>query len=218
MKKHLTLSVLGGLILVLLAGACSPAVIETATPTAAGATVVPSDTAAVTLPVEAVTGTPATATPGGTVTPPVPAEVCGFCVDTTSQVVLIAPGSATFQVEPISADATALPAPGITCNNVETVGDKQVLLCGGPQNLSFKLKLCDSANNCSETQVNLPACPLGTQVPNGTATETVTVTGSPTGAVTVTGTPAAGGGTVTITPTAPAGATTTPTASVTPTP
>jgi hypothetical protein len=95
--------------------------------------------------------------PSGTQQAPLLQQVAGFCVEGTSQVVLIAPQSASFEVSMLSAAATALPEPGVQCDSVKNVADSQVLLCGGPQNISFNLELCEGSN-CRLTQINLPAC------------------------------------------------------------
>jgi hypothetical protein len=146
-------------------------------------------TATVTGTVTAGTGT-VTVTPGGT--PSVLLlQVCGFCVQGVSHVLLTAPEAATFEVV-LSQGATALPAPGIVCDSVEVVQGKQVLLCSGPAQVSFQLRVCNGGT-CNDTRVNLPACPLSGQA-TGTATMTaaVTRTATPGGASTSTRTPSTG--------------------------
>jgi hypothetical protein len=211
MKTNTRFFSLVALLVVLLSSACAGNVTGTPTPTPDGSDETPSavvegtSTVTATAGDETVTpdGTAGTATPDGTQQAPVLIQVGEFCVESFSHVVLTAPLTASFEVV-MFANTTPLPAPGVECDSVKNVADRQILLCGGPQDISFNLELCEGTN-CAETRVNLPACSPTTPQATATVPATGTATGSPTATVTPaagssTGTPTAGA-TMTVTPT-----------------
>jgi hypothetical protein len=215
MKTNTRFFSLVALLVVLLSSACAGNV--TGTPTPDGSDETPSAVVGGTSTVTATAGdetvTPdgmaETATPDGTQQAPVLIQVGEFCVESFSHVVLTAPLTASFEVV-MFANTTPLPAPGVECDSVKNVADRQILLCGGQQDISFNLELCEGTN-CTETRVNLPACSMTT--PQGTATAPATGTAT----VTISPTVAGGGATGTSTA-APGSGTNTPTMTVTPTP
>lgn len=204
MKTNRQLFLLVTVFLVLSLAACgTPA---TSTPTAVPPTDLPSETETPTMEVTVTeTETPMPTATIETLTPTatgpagvVPVElVCWFCVQQVPHVIVTLPGSATFQVP---ASAT-----GVECNSVETVDDKQIVLCQGPKqsgNVSFDLSVC-SNGNCSDRHLTTIDC-SATAMPTETFTPSVTPTliGTVTpGAATQTPTQGTTGATATLTPT-----------------
>ncbi len=135
----------------------------------------------------AATGETATPTPTG-VAGTVPVQlICWFCIQQVPHVMVAMPQSATFKVASSSS---------VTCNNVEMVGDQQLVLCQGPKqsgSVSFDLNVC-SNGNCSDRHLAAVDC-SATAVPTETSTVTPTTTGTvtPAGSV-VTKTPTKGAG------------------------
>jgi hypothetical protein len=130
-----------------------------------------------------------TATAGGpTATGPasvIPVElICWFCVQQVPHVIVAIPEKATVEVLTSSS--------GVTCDSVERVEGKQLVLCRGPKqsgSIAFDLKVC-ADGNCSERHVVAIDC-SATAVP--TPTDTPTLTPTPTATSTPTAT---AGGTV----------------------
>ncbi len=182
MKSTSRLFLLGALTLVLLTAACagqqvSPTSTAQATSTAATetptATVSPTDTT--------------TATRNTTLTPGIPITgltvslVCQFCIDGASHALVAMPAAATFTLlTPTATVSTTNVA--TSCNTVEKLNDKQVVLCLGPSNTLITLNVC--AGNCQQFTVRLQTCP-----PVPVATFTRTPTSTPTASVTPTLTP-----------------------------
>ncbi len=191
----------------LLAACGTPA---TSTPTGVPPTEFPSETPTMVdvmvteTPTETETPVPTATIETPTPTPTGPAGVvpvqlvCWFCVQQVPHVIVTLPGTATFEVLASSA--------GVECKTVETVDDKQIVLCQGPKqsgNVSFDLMVC-SNGNCSDRHIVTVDCaatamPSATSIFTPTVTSTLVGTTTP-GAVTQTPTTAAGAATFTLTP------------------
>ncbi len=141
----------------------------------------------------------ATATPTPGTQPVSLTELCFFCVEGVSFNGVAIPTGATFEV---------VGAPtGVSCKSVDEAGNKQVVLCRGPEQTTFQLKVC-SGGGCTEYPLTLLSCtasPADTLTPTPTLTLTLTPT--------TTLTPEAG--TPTLTPQADT-STSTPTSTPTP--
>ncbi|HKY53428.1 MAG TPA: CHRD domain-containing protein, partial [Anaerolineales bacterium] len=126
------------------------------------------------------------------------------------------------------------------CRVIDRFRDKKLVLCRAEENTTITLNVCLDDNNCTEVQLTLQSCALGTGTPTATATTTLvttstaTATLTPPAPVTATGTatsatstatstvsPATGTPTPTVvtnTPGATETNTATPTSTATPTP
>ena len=101
------------------------------------------------------------------------------------------------------------------CRVVDRFRDKKLVLCRAEENTTITLNVCLDDNTCTEVQLILQSCTLGTGTPSpiATATQTTTATGT---AVTftpvpITATVTSTTATATFTPVAPATGTPTPT-------
>ncbi len=202
MKKISRLFLFGALMLMLLTAACAgqqglPTATAQATSTA---TTTETPTATVS-PTSTTTPTPTT-----TLTPGTPAVslVCQFCIDTAAHAILAIPAAATFTI--------LTPNASTACNTVETLNDKQVVLCQAPSNTLITLNVC-AGSNCREFPVRLQTCP-----PLPVTTFTRTPTPTPTPSTTPTFTPPVSSPTSPTSTSTVGGPTSTPTVSPTPTP
>jgi hypothetical protein len=88
-------------------------------------------------------------TGGGT-----PTQLCQFCMDGVAHALIAMPDTSVFTV---AAGADGKPA--ATCNSVETLNGKQVVLCYAATPASFHMNVCASGGACSDFVVTLQACP-----------------------------------------------------------
>jgi hypothetical protein len=113
-------------------------------------------------------GTPADQTQAAPVTtggPPV--QLCQFCMEGVAHAIVSIAETSTFSV-PAAADGT----PAATCNSVETLNGRQVVLCYATTPATFRLNVCASDGSCSDFLVSLQSCPNAqpaTRKPNPTA-------------------------------------------------
>ena len=76
---------------------------------------------------------------------------CQFCVGEETHAVLIFPDSAYFDVDSSS------PA---SCLTADVVNGRRILICRGPQSISFNLSICSDPSNCLQFPVALQPCDL----------------------------------------------------------
>lgn len=101
----------------------------------------------------------ASATPGSlSVAPLIPitgengvSMQCQFCVGEETHAILTFPEYAYFDVEQS--------AP-VTCLTADIVNGRRVVICRGPQSVSFNLKICSDSSNCLQFPVALLPCAL----------------------------------------------------------
>ncbi|HEY5902329.1 MAG TPA: hypothetical protein VIU39_07240, partial [Anaerolineales bacterium] len=83
-----------------------------------------------------------------------PTQLCQFCMDGVAHALIAMQDTSVFTV---AAGADGKPA--ATCNSVETLNGKQVVLCYAATPASFHMNVCASGGACSDFVVTLQACP-----------------------------------------------------------